>query len=167
MSPVAADTKARTTRPHVGASPASRRPVAIGLAAVLLLPLAACADPTFPADDAACLKALDSPDAVDAFEWLAHPSGGEKHLGDLSTDQGLAFAHELQARGARSVRAFGIGKRQGLPPSESAEGLVVTLPDDVAGRRRLFQAQDLQLRARGFHARADEGQKYLMFPWKP
>src|SRR4051794_649454 len=113
----AARAMAPTDRHFAGLAPELRIPGKLALAAALLIPLSGCAEPTFTADDDTCRSALASADAVDAFEWLSQPSGGERRLGVLSTDEGLAFAHELQARGANAVTVFGVVKRPGPPPS--------------------------------------------------
>jgi hypothetical protein len=141
--------------------------VALGLSAVAFGLLASCGDdPIFPFDDATCEAAQNRPDAVDAFDWLKDPYGGEKHLGAWSTEQGLAFAHELQARGAVRVVAVGVHPGLGPEPSREALGLIAQLPDDAAPRLHLFELHATQVRSIGYRPRADTGQKYLFFCWK-
>jgi hypothetical protein len=138
-----------------------------GLSAVGLGWFASCGDdPEFSFDDAACETALKAEDAVEADAWLKDPYGGEKHLGALSTDQGLALYHELEARGAVRVVAVGVSKRPGRKPAQEAVALVVQLPDDPSKRRRLFELHARQVRSTGYKPRADKGQRYLLFGWK-
>ena len=142
--------------------------VALGLAAVGMGWFLSCGDDQeFPFDDATCETALKGEDAVAADEWLKDPYGGEKRIGGWSTDLGLAFYHELEARGAVRIVAVGVSKRPGREPSEEAIGLVVQLPDDPAKRRALFELHARQVRGAGYKPRADRGQKYLLFGWKP
>jgi hypothetical protein len=140
--------------------------VAVGLSASLGS-LASCGDdPPDPFDDATCEAAIKGTDAVDAFDWLKDPHGGEKHLGSWSTDAGLAFAYELEGRGAVRILAVRVQKRQGAEPSQEALGLVAQLPDDPLKRRRLFELHAKQVRSASYRPRADTGQKYLFFCWK-
>lgn len=155
-----------TTRSRVCNRPRLAAAAVVGLSAIALGSLASCGDdPPFPFDDATCEVALKGPDAVVADTWLKDPYGGEKHLGSWSTDQGLAFYHELEARGAARVVAVGVVTRP-KERSQEALGLVVQLPDDLMKRRRLFELHAEQVRSAGYRPRADTGQKYLFYCWK-
>ena len=162
MGPCPVMTRGRViNRPRLAAA------ALVGLSALALWSLASCGDdPLFPFDDAACETALKGSDAVAADTWLKDPYGGEKHLGAWSTDQGLAFFHELEARGAERVVAVRVVTRPGKEPSQEAHGLVVQLPDDLRKRRRLFELHAEQVRSAGYRPRADTGQKYLFYCWK-
>lgn len=139
------------------------------LAAVFAIVLSACGpnETRDSFDDAHCQAALNSPDSLDAFDWFKNPSGGPKRLGSLSTDQGLALAHELENRGATRVVAGYVRSVPTPEPHQLADGLVVSLPDDPVKRHSLFQLYAQQLRASGIVPRADSGQKYLFLTAKP
>src|SRR5438874_10474046 len=80
----------------------------LGLAAAALGLLVSCDDgEPIPFDDVACEKLLKAPGAVDASEWLRTPPGPNM-LGAMTTEEGLAFASKLDARGAKRVVAVGI-----------------------------------------------------------
>lgn len=136
--------------------------LAIGLAAALL---ASCGDVPDPHDDAQCLAALNDPESVNAFDWFKDPYGGPKMLGGWSTDEGLAFAHQLEGKGARRVVAVGIHRvTQPDHPHQYADALVVELPDDARQRLALFRLYAKLVRKDGVAPRADDGQKYLLLP---
>jgi hypothetical protein len=140
-----------------------RRPgLAAALAVTSLVALASCGNEELGRfDDAFCKSALEDPESVDAFEWFKDPHGGQKRLGDWSTDEGLAFAHQLEARGAKRVVAVGIRRDPGPQGDHHADGLVVVLPDDFIRRRSLFELYARMVRSRGFEPQADREQKYV------
>lgn len=141
-----------------------RRPPA--LAALAACALASCvADRTVDVDDPACEAALKGADAVDAFAWFKDPYGGPKRLGDWTNDQGLAFAHQLEIRGAKRVVAVGVTRATGADGHERARGLVVELPGEPDKRLAVFRACAGALRDRGYSPRADRGQKFLYLPF--
>ncbi|MFO0910205.1 MAG: hypothetical protein U0794_17990 [Isosphaeraceae bacterium] len=150
------------------ADEAATRPCLVGLTLLALtLSQIGCGDePVFPFDDAACKASLTRSDAVDAFAWFKDPYGGEKRLGDWSTDQGLAFAHQLEILGAKRVVAVGVHEVPGTPPSRAALGLVAELPDDLVHRKKLFERHASQVRSIGYRPRPDTGQRFLLFSWQ-
>jgi len=150
------------------AAPTRLRPTRLAaVAACALGGLASCGGeaPVDPWTDVACEAALKKSDAVDALTWFKDPYGGPKRLGALSNDEGLAFAHKLDARGATRVVAVGVTAVKGAEPYERAEGLVVGLPDDPAKRLSLFELYARQCHAAGVRPRPDADQKYLHLPW--
>jgi hypothetical protein len=136
--------------------------LAVALAIVSLGPLASCGNEELGRfDDAFCKSALEDPESVDAFAWFKDPDGGQKRLGDWTTDQGVAFAHQLESRGAKRVVAVGIRRDAGPQGDQHAAGLVVALPDDFLARRSLFELYARMVRSRGFEPQADRDQKYV------
>lgn len=151
--------------PGLGRSPTLLRRTAVALAAVAL---GSCAtDLPEPHDDAACLAALSDPDSEDAIEWFKRPFPGSKRVVGHTTDDGLAFATELQARGAMAITVVRPRTLAGPGSIQTADGLVVELPDDPRPRFSLFSLAQTQFREAGFQAKADTGQKYLFIPTKP
>lgn len=138
------------------------------LAAVFAFVFSSCGpgDTLDAFDDASCQAALNAPDSLDAFDWFKNPAGGLKRLGSLSTDQGLALAHELEKRGASRVVAAHVRSVPTPEPHQLAAGLVIALPDDPIKRHSLFQLYAQQLRASGIVPRADSEQKYLFLAAK-
>ena len=144
--------------------PKDRSGLAAGLA---IATLASCGGlPLTANDDAFCERAIHQPGSVEVFAWLKDPHGGRKRFGEWSTDEGLAFAHELDARGVKAMTAVGIRKFPGAEPFEDASGLVVELPDELPKRLSVFKLYAAQVRREGYEPQADTGQKYLFLPWE-
>jgi hypothetical protein len=143
----------------------SGRPTIALLATAAAVWLAACqAEKPLPLDDAACQRALDDPVSVEAQDWL-RTSPGPNRLGRLSTDEGLALAHELERRGAG--RAVVVAPREPVDePGRAAAGLAVALPADPVRRRRVFDLYAKQVRAAGYAPKADEGQGCLFIAFE-
>lgn len=153
---------------RVSQGPCPTRLVALALTAGSLAALGSCGSdrPLDEYDDAICERALNADGSIDALVWFKDPYGGPKRLGEWSTDQGLAFAHALEALGAKWIVVVGVRKIEGPEPFESAEGLVVALPEDAHRRRALFRLYAKQVRSEGYAPQTDTGQKYLFLPWE-
>jgi hypothetical protein len=145
----------------------TRSPLALAaLAGASLVSSASCGgDLPDPHDDASCVRELNDPDNADAIEWLKAPSAHPKRLGNLTADQGLAFASRLEALGARRIVAVLRSKAKGASSPEGAVGLVVQLPDDPRNRLAVFRLYSQQIRTVDYAPRPDTGQKYLYIPW--
>jgi hypothetical protein len=112
------------------------------------------------AHDAACRRALDDPEAVEAQEWLRTPPGPNR-LGRLSTNEGLALLDRLQEHGSARVVVVGLHRAARPDAGQSADGLAVALPSDPVRRRLVFDLYAKQVRAAGYAPRADDGQGCL------
>jgi len=144
------------------------RMAAVAAVAAALGCLASCSgDVPDPHDDQSCEAALGDPDSRDLFAWLNHHSAGPKRLIGGTTEDALAFAHELERHGARRITAARVRDVKGAEPFQTAEGVVVELPADPGRRLALFQTYAKVARGAGLAPRADAGQKYLFFPSKP
>lgn len=146
------------------ARPSALPALGIGLA-IAAVALASCGEVPDAHDDARCLAAINDPESINAFEWFKGPYGGPKIVGGWSTDEGLAFAHQLEAKGAKRVVAVGIHRvTQPDHPHQSADALVVELPDDPRQRLALFKLYAMMVRRDGVIPLGDDGQKYVYLP---
>jgi hypothetical protein len=149
--------------------PRIRPKPAVALAVLAIGGLSSCGleiDSPDPHDDASCEAAFNDPDSADAFEWLKKPFTGPKRVVGKTTDDGLAYAHELESRGAKRITAVRVRTVAGPEPVQTAEGLVVEMPVDPVRRLALFKMYGRLARDAGLAPRADTGQKYLFFPSK-
>jgi hypothetical protein len=115
-------------------------------------------------DDAFCEKLVKDPESVDVLDWLKDPFGGPKRLGALSTDEGLAFAHQLIGFDPKRILVANVHTVKAPDPYQYAEGLVVELPDDRAKRRGLFERAARVVRSNGYRPQADRDQRFLYLP---
>ena len=99
-------------------------------------------------------------DNVEAMEWLRGSTPKSvRSIGEHSTEQSIAMVEHLQNLGAKRVIVAG---RQTNKPYESADQLMVELPDDSKRRQRIFRWNNQRLREMGFDPEDDYGMKHLL-----
>ena len=98
---------------------------------------------------------LTEPDKAEARKWLESDS----HLlfeGDKQT--AVTLVSELYSAGAKEVWVIGVTP---LGQSEIAAAFVAVLPDDAAGRKRVFAVESDFQKMMELEPSSDVGQKYL------
>jgi hypothetical protein len=149
--------------------------IAAPLASLVWL-LASCSgDGGDPRDDRFCENALKSANSLDALDWLKTPAPGAIWLIGRGRDDSMAFAHELEIKGAKRIVAVAVRTVPGPPPApetpgagaesyQTADGLVVELPEDPSKRLAIFRLYAKQARDGGYEPRSDSNQKYVFIP---
>jgi len=113
--------------------------------------------------DEFCLKLLAEKPHREARAWLAEDRPADmRNLGEQSPDESRRIVEDLYGRGAVDVQAVGIDK---APDGQSANILIVRLPDLPEKRRGLFALGDDLASSQGFDGTPDVGQHHL-FLWK-
>lgn len=104
---------------------------------------------------------LDNPNKAEAFSWLDESTDESyRTVGVLETnEQSIDLIDEAYKAGAVEVIAVEI---ETYPDGGQNTGrLVITLPEDVEARKRVFQWCEVQAQKLGFTAGEDVGQKHL------
>jgi hypothetical protein len=152
--------------PRLSRPPAPLAALVLAATAVGALPSCNADPPPNAHDDHYCEKLIRDPANIDAFAWFKDPFGGAKRLGSWSTEEGLAFAHRLEAHGAVRIVAVGVHRVEGPEAYETASALIVELPQEPSKRLELFKLYAKQVRSAGLAPQADNGQRYLYLPWE-
>jgi hypothetical protein len=106
--------------------------------------------------DPFCKQLLSSGKPQELREWL---KGKSNTLGELASHKEcLQLANEIYTAGALHVFAVEIDK---YPEGENTGKLVIELPNDASGRRKVLEWAGKIAREHGFDAYTDVGQQYV------
>jgi hypothetical protein len=97
----------------------------------------------------------------EASAWLRDPRGaGMRTLGEMDPDASIALVDQLYGLGAGEVLAVEI-EDGGAAGAETANHLLVRLPQDAKARARLFEVENQYAEDEGFDGETDRGQEFL------
>ena len=116
--------------------------------------------PVTQADSELTARLLESR-VAEALGWLVGSrEDATRTLGEMATEDSIAFVENLYERGAERVLAVEIQSCPGTE-DETTNTVLVQLPRAKAARRKLFSFEKRHAEAEGFDGEPDAGQAYL------